>query len=517
MGMDNRKSYALWAEDLHVSYHLEQQCVEALRGVSIYAGPGEVIGITGKSGSGKTTLAGALSGLLPAGAVCCCKKVQIAGVDITDPVNGRRGRSFASGGDPFHMLLRDRIAVIMQNPQVCMDPSMTVQGQLAEAMRLCGKRPKKKDMAALLSSVGIADPASCMKKYPFELSGGMCQRILIAMAALKSPRVIIADEPTSALDRELGRQMLQLLIDTAKRSRSALLLISHDMDSLYACCQRVYHISQGKIAKMRQDAADRAPDAMSESAVKGGRDGGASGELLLSFDGVTKDYRRMKAHFFRHRRQIPEGVTAIELTLHAGENFGLTGPSGSGKTTIARLVAGLTSPDEGTICYMGDLAGYPAGKKGRIQMIFQDTYGSLNPALTIGHILSEAYRCHTGERSVSQQFLLEKLSEVGLPAFTLRKKPGELSGGERQRVCIAKALLSDPILLILDEPTASLDMDTAQKVVNLILDIQKRRGLTCLWISHDERLIGRICSRRGMLLDGYLKTDGGTERFDRNV
>lgn len=544
---DSQKGYSIEERQSDdIVLHIEELCVEyrsakekhpAVRGCSLRVRAGEIVGLTGPSGCGKTTTARAVTGLLSAGAAVHVRKLSMCGYDLRklygcDAAEHRSGSTSETHREIRHILRRD-VAWVVQHPQQALNPSMTVGKQLSAAIRdrrraTGGENEGEKSgngsvgeaALGLLRQVGITDPEQCMKLYPFELSGGMCQRIILAMALLRKPRLIVADEPTASLDPMIRSRMIRLLVDTAKKNGSALLLISHDRAMLADVCCCVYQMEQGTIKEVVCSEKVGIYDDGSQAEPQGDADrinvhGSALERKIpvLTMVRVTKDFSRYGRHVFYHKKKRPEGVSDISLCIYEGENYGLIGESGSGKSTVGRLAAGLIKPDSGTVAYSFLRDSSLRRRAGEVQIVFQDTAGALNPALTVGGIFREVCLCRGGKgdeggRPMQQIRWDDVLSEVGLPPEMADRRPAELSGGERQRVCIARALLSHPKLLILDEPTASLDHETAAEIVRLLRRIQNIRKLSCLWISHDLSLIDAVCTRVGVLLHGELVEEG---------
>ena len=501
----------LEVRNLNVQYHTEQGVCQAVCGVSFSVEKGEIAGIVGESGSGKSTAMRAVMGLLKSNARVTADEIRVSGE------SPRPGRN---------------IAMIFQDSLSCLNPSVRIGRQIAETVRVregCTWREAKKRALELLDLVGIRQPRIRMRQYPFELSGGMRQRVVIAIALACRPDLIIADEPTTALDAAVQAQILLLLRRIVRETGTSLLLVSHDLGVIASMCSSVYVMHSGEIVEsgcaedifyapredytreLLESAAGRTKDmrrSLSEGRPRADRE-----EILLSLEHVTRQY---DSH---------EGVRDISLTLEEGKTYALVGESGSGKTTLARILSGILKPDSGSVLYSGREAEGSACT-GKIQMVFQDPAASLNPCLTAGQTLEEALRA--ADRSGVEQETTRKMSarekkqirrdraaamleQVGLSAEDMGKYPGSFSGGQRQRIAIARALITGPELLICDEALSSLDAMTGSRILELLLRFQRERGISILFISHDLHMVRRVSSRVGVLYGGRLVESGRTK------
>ena len=501
----------LEVRNLNVQYHTEQGVCQAVCGVSFSVEKGEIAGIVGESGSGKSTAMRAVMGLLKRNARVTADEIRVSGE------SPRPGRN---------------IAMIFQDSLSCLNPSVRIGRQIAETVRVregCTWREAKKRALELLDLVGIRQPRIRMRQYPFELSGGMRQRVVIAIALACRPDLIIADEPTTALDAAVQAQILLLLRRIVRETGTSLLLVSHDLGVIASMCSGVYVMHSGEIVEsgcaedifyapredytreLLESAAGRTKDMrrpLSEGRPQADRE-----ETLVSLEHVTREY---DSH---------EGVRDISLTLEAGKTYALVGESGSGKTTLARILSGILKPDSGSVLYRGREAEGSACT-GKIQMVFQDPAASLNPCLTAGQTLEEALRA--ADRSGVERETTRKMSpgekkqirrdraaamleQVGLSAEDMGKYPGSFSGGQRQRIAIARALITGPELLICDEALSSLDAMTGSRILELLLGFQRERGISILFISHDLHMVRRVSSRVGVLYGGRLVESGRTK------
>ena len=499
----------LEVRNLSVQYHTGQESRQALDGISFSVGEGETVGIVGESGSGKSTAMLAVMGLLGDSA-----EVSSDGITVCE-------RPVQPGRD---------IAIILQDSLNCLNPAVKIGRQITETVRIhrkCTRREAKERAEELLDMAGIRSPKLRMGQYPFELSGGMRQRVAIAIALACEPRVIIADEPTTALDAAVQVQILHLLKRIVEDTGTSLLVVSHDMGVIAALCSRVYVMKTGRI--IEAGSAEEIFYAPVHEYTK---------KLLRD----TKGHKPIPTHpqeaHLRGRPQPPllrlehvtkvfgtdEGIRDVSMEIRAGEVYALAGESGSGKTTLARLLTGLLAPDDGKILYRGECLDAGKGKRawngksawnGKIQMVFQDAYGSLNPCLTVGQALSEALRAQGGKDGLTpaerRRRVEEMLCMAGLSPEDADRYPDEFSGGERQRIGIARALIPEPELLICDEAFSALDASTRKQILKLLLSIQKSRKIACLFISHDLALIRQVSSRISVLCRGRLAETGETK------
>jgi len=493
-------------QGLCVQYHTEKKNQskagdagsETLHGVSFSVEEGEIVGLVGESGSGKSTAMLAVMGLLKGKAEVSFERMSLCG---EAPVPGRNA------------------AMVFQDAQSCLNPTVKVGRQIAETIRArrgCGRKEARERAEELLDQVGIHNPRLRMKQYPFELSGGMRQRVVIAAALACEPKLIIADEPTTALDVAVQAQIILLLKRIVRETGTSLLLVSHDMGVTAALCSRVYVMRQGRIAEYgtAEEIFYSPREAYTRRLLRDAKGfrrpsaGGKERRPLLEIRYLTKEFDTM------------EGIRDVSLEIFEGETFALAGESGSGKTTLARILSGILTEDSGEILYRGERlerkrSGSVCG--GKIQMVFQDPYAALNPCLTAGQALEEALR---GAGRISGKELTREerrerigavLEQAGLRREDADRYPREFSGGQRQRICIARALITEPELLICDEALSSLDAGAREQILSLLLEIQKERGIACLFISHDMHVVRQVSDRIGVMYGGSLVEAGRTK------
>jgi len=527
--------------DLTVVFPTRHGPFTAVDGADLSVGAGEIHGLVGESGAGKSTVGAAVMGLLePPG------RIERGTIRL-------RGQT-VSGLDAAAMraLRGKRIGMIFQDPLTSLNPLFTIRQQLTETIRthLPATEPQADARALdLLRRVGIPDPDTRLDQYPHQFSGGMRQRVVIALALCSDPEVIVADEPTTALDASVQAQILDLIKTLARDKGVGVILITHDMGVIAETADRVSVMYRGKVVETGPTrlvlgkpghgytraliAAVPRPGARRDrfpviaygaptpkvAVARLARDWGgepANPGPLVAVEGLTKRFLQRPALWPSNRRYLT-AVDDVSFRIGAGEIFGLVGESGSGKSTVARLLAGLAQADAGRIAFAGqdvtgarDLGWY----RRQIQMIFQDPFSSLNPRMRVDRIVAEPARHH---RLYSGQALQRRvddlLDRVGLGAAAGRKYPHEFSGGQRQRISIARALATEPRFLICDEPTSALDVSIQAQILNILKDLQTHLGLTMLFISHDLPVVRQMCDRVGVMQGGRLVELAETERL----
>jgi ABC-type glutathione transport system ATPase component len=478
-----------------------------LRDLSMRLEAGQAFGLVGESGAGKSTLVHAILGLLP-------KSARTRGSIL---VEGEQvvGRSEAE----LRRIRGARVSVVLQDPATALNPLWPVGAQVAEAVAAHQQlsRSELRDRAVgLLAAAGIPDAPERFLAYPHELSGGLRQRVAIAIAMANDPALIVADEPTSALDASVRHHVLDGLATPRQRTGAALLLISHDLGVVEGSVDMVGVLHAGELIEVGP-AGDvlRSPRAPFTSELVASRlhlrvpprptarrDAGPP--VLVARDLVREHPRR------RPTSGGGPAVSGVSLELHSGETLGLVGESGSGKTTLARLLAGIESPTAGSIDYQGR----PLSTMGRsprrafrraVQFVPQDPAAALDPLMTIGVAVTEPLRIGRTPRDEREDRLAELLGEVGLPASHLvHRYPHELSAGQRQRVVIARALAMEPTVLLLDEPVSLLDATTRAEVLRLLRQLQEQLGLTFLLVSHDLAVVQHMADRIAVMHEGRI-------------
>lgn len=539
--------------NLRIEFPSRHGTVIAVDDVTLTVQPGEVLGVVGESGAGKSTIGNAVIGLLePPGKMTAghvlLKQEQI---DTLAPEAKRRIRG-------------RRIGMIFQDPLTSLDPLQTIEQQLIETIDLHLKLGEKKSRARaidLLHQVGIPDPENRIKNYPHQFSGGMRQRVVIALALCAEPEVIIADEPTTALDVSIQAQILELMRRLCKDKQVGMLIITHDMGVIAEITDRVavmYHgrlVEEGTTAKILGNPDHRytqslisavpRPDVrlkrfpMVDYIEKEGerkklldlsthwlgkvRDFDTVEGPLLSLSNLVMTFVTKPALLKRNRVTF-NAVDDVSFDIKQGEVFGLVGESGSGKSTVARMICSLYTPAAGSVNFAGtDLTKIKSETerdyyRRQMQMIFQDPFSSLNGRMRVMDIVAEPIRFHklASSRREVEQIVMDLLDHVGLGAQAALRFPHEFSGGQRQRISIARALATRPRFLICDEPTSALDVSIQAQILNLLKDLQEELGLTMLFISHDLPVIRQMCDRVGVMKTGKLVEVSATEDLFEN-
>ncbi|GGF44428.1 ABC transporter ATP-binding protein [Aliidongia dinghuensis] len=493
----------LAVEDLSIALPPGGDRALAVEGVSLAIRPGEALCVVGESGSGKSMIANAVMGLLPRPHVRpTAGRILFEGRDLLDlseaALRELRGR---------------RIGMIFQEPMTALNPIMRIGDQIAEVyqshMRI-GRRECRERVLADLADVGLPDPARLIDSYPFRLSGGQRQRVMIAAALALEPALLIADEPTTALDVTTQAQILKLVRDLQRRRGMALLFITHDFGVVAEVADRVAVMQRGRLVEEgpARDVLDRPSHPYTRqliAAIPHGRPAErcqAEAPVLLELDRLGKTYPLPKGRTFT-------ALNDVSLMLRKGETLGIVGESGSGKSTIGRCVVGLTQPTSGRVLFEGvDISKLNArGMKpyrGRIQMVFQDPYASLNPRHRIGTAVTTGMVMQGVPRAKARERAAELLALVGLGAEALDRYPHEFSGGQRQRIGIARALAMEPDLLVADEPVSALDVSVQAQVLELFAEVRRKFDLGLLFITHDLRVAAQMCDRVAVMRAGEL-------------
>ena len=465
---------------------------------------GSSVGLVGRSGAGKTTVGNALLGLLP------------ATMRVTEGSEARLGSDdlLALRGEALRAVRGRRLAMVFQEPLLALDPAMRVGAQLAGALQAHGLATGAEAMeraVAMLARVGLADAAAAVRRYPHELSGGMRQRLLLALALLLQPDVLIADEPTTALDPTLQAQLLDLLDKLRAETGTALLLISHDLDLVAERCDRALLLEDGRIVaegpageiaarrRVVVPASDRSATAHAT----------ASGGPLVALDDVAVHFGAARSLLGGAAEPV-RAVDGVSLSIRRGECVALIGESASGKTTLARAALGLEPITSGRALFGGvDLAQMDAhelrGLRRRAQLVSQDAGASLTPHLSVEALVTEGLLVHEiAEGAEAQRRGMVLLHEVGLDESFAPRLARSLSSGERQRVAIARALACEPMLLICDEPVANLDAESHARLLALLAELRERHKLALLLISHDLHAARALASRVAVMFAGRI-------------
>ncbi len=476
---------------------------EALSNMGLTLAPGERFGIVGESGSGKTLTALAITGLLPDDAQVT-GSIKIDGVPLP-----RSEREMAR-------LRGKRIGMVFQEPMTALNPLIRVNDQIEEAIRINSVASAPQiEVPNLLREVGLELRHG--DRFAHQLSGGQRQRVMIAMALASQPDILIADEPTSALDLITQRRVLDLIAEICTRRHMALLFISHDLKAVAWLCSRVAVMHRGKLIETGrvQDVLGAPKQAYTQKLVAASRFDVRPvvrppiGEPLLEVRGVSREYRQGGPWPFGGKPL--KAVDDVSLRVGAAECVALVGPSGCGKTTLAKIIVGLDRATGGEVSFAGERyhgSDLPKARRRDISLVFQDPFGSFDPRLTIAQSIGEPLRLEKLDAGTRVDRLIEAVETVGLHQEMLRRYPHEFSGGQRQRLAIARALVTKPKLLVLDEPVSALDVSVRGEVLALLARLQADFGLTYLVISHDLDMVRAIADRVLVMEAGRIVEEG---------
>ncbi|ACS59717.1 ABC transporter ATP-binding protein [Rhizobium leguminosarum] len=499
-----------------------------LQDVSFELAGGETLCIAGESGSGKSVTSLSIMGLLPKASLRVASGSVLLGERDLLKLSDRGMRS-VRGGD---------IAMVFQEPMTSLNPVMSVGNQLTEAIRAHqGSENAEAVALKMLDAVQITDPARRLKQYPHELSGGMRQRVMIAMALSCRPKVLIADEPTTALDVTVQAQILRLMRELKREFGASIILITHDMGVVAEMADRVVIMQNGRIVEQGTTLAifQRPKEAYTQQLLAAvPRLGAFAGtdrppritqravETLhpdrtpvLNVRDLTVTYGNAASRFFKGKPPVA-AVDDVSFDILPGETLGLVGESGSGKSTTGKAVLGLI-PFKGNVLIDGrNIAGLSQREMRPVrrsaQMIFQDPYASLDPRMAVGKAIGEPMVIHgIGNHSERQDRVAELLRRVGLTPDAATRYPHEFSGGQRQRICIARALALEPKLIVADESVAALDVSVRARVLDLLLELQETMGLAYLFISHDMAVVERMSHNVAVMRAGRI-IETGTRR-----
>ncbi len=500
-------------DNLHVDFATENGTLHAVRGVSFEIQPGQTVALVGESGSGKSVTALSVLRLLPYPAASHPKgRILFGGEDLL--AAGERALRAVRGND---------IAMIFQEPMSSLNPLHTVERQVSEALILhrgMRRAAARARTIELLAEVGIPDPESRLDDFPHQLSGGQRQRVMIAMALANEPKLLIADEPTTALDVTVQAQILELLRDLQQKRGMAILFITHDLQVVRRMADVTHVMTNGEIVESGPTETIFANPAhpYTRKLLAAEPRGEAPAANPAAEAIVTADRLRVwfpiKRGLFRRTVGHIKAVDDVDVAIRRGETLGVVGESGSGKTTLGRALLRLIA-SEGRIVFLGrDIAGLSWGAmrplRKDMQIVFQDPFGSLSPRMSVGEIVAEGLTVHAPRLTPDERTarVVRALAEVGLNPDDRHRYPHEFSGGQRQRISIARAMVLEPRFVVLDEPTSALDMSVQAQVVDLLRDLQKRYGLTYLFISHDLRVVRALANELMVMRGGKVVEHG---------
>ena len=539
----------LTIRDLHVRFAAPGGFIRAVTGASFRVRPRSTVALVGESGSGKSVVSQSIMRILPRNGEITRGEILFAdqrgdgaAVDLARLPRDSAAMRAIRGG---------RISIIFQEPMTSLSPLHTVGNQVGEALRLhrpVGAAEATELTRETLRLVGFPDPNRALRSYPFELSGGLRQRAMIAMALVCRPALLIADEPTTALDVTIQAQILKLVLELQHELGMAVLLITHDLGVVANVAEEIVVMYRGEVVEsgtledlfrrpehpylrallravprfdmkpgerlipIREVAAGDAPYLMAEKATW---PPGPSAPLLECV-GLRKAYAIRKTGWFGSAKRAVQvvAIDGVSLKIERGECLGLVGESGCGKTTLAKVLLRAVTPDSGSVAFNDhgkriDVLELESDRlkqfRRQVQFIFQDPFGSLNPRMTVFDILEEPLAIHgIGDARSRREMVDELVALVGLDRNHLRRYPHSFSGGQRQRIGIARALSLRPDLVICDEPTSALDVSIQAQILNLLMDLKKKLGLTYLFISHNLAVVDYIADRIAVMCAGRI-------------
>lgn len=487
---------------------------EVVHGIDLSVERGQIVGLVGESGSGKSVSSLSIMKLLPEETKVVADEMTFDGISLLSRTE-----------EEWQALRGNRISMVFQEPMTSLNPVLTIEKQVEEGLLLHenekykdNKKMRRERVLEALAEAGLKNPEELLSKYPHQLSGGMRQRVMIAIAMLNHPELLIADEPTTALDAATQEIILELLKYYSTTYKTAILFISHDLSLVARLCDRVLVLKNGTVVERgtkeeifehpKENYTRRLVAAAKGKQLTGTEDAAGAGYVsacgitpLLQLKNATIAYREKS---FFGKEIITSAVKNVSFSLKKGEILGLVGESGSGKSTISKALTGLLPLTEGQLITAEGIR--------RPQMVFQDPYGSLNPAKKIGWILEEPLKIQGGfTKKERKRLVMEALKEVELEEVHAKRYVRELSGGQRQRVAIAAALIQKPEIVILDEPVSALDVTVQGQILELLYRLKEEHGMSYVFVSHDMNVIRRICDRVIVLYRGEIVEEGHTE------
>ena len=507
-------------KNLSVRFPASAPGVLAVRNVSFDIQKGETVALVGESGSGKTVSALSILRLLPPGAHHPTGEILLEGKDLLRATESE-----------IRHVRGNRISIIFQEPMTSLNPLHTVETQVSEVLKIhrgMSNGAARQRTLELLEKVGIRDAESRLSAYPHQLSGGQRQRVMIAMALANEPDLLIADEPTTALDVTIQAQILDLLKDLQRELHMALLLITHDLGIVRKMANRTCVMKDGEVVE--RGPAEEVFTAPKHPYTKRLLEAQPKGEppqidmkapVILEAEHL-KVWFPVKQGFLRRTVSHIKAVDGVSFKLRGAQTLGIVGKSGSGKTTLGLALLRLVS-SEGPIAYVGKrIDGLKSAEmrplRREMQIVFQDPYGSLSPRLSVGQIIEEGLLIQQPGLTPEErrEHVSAAMIEVGLDPDWQDRYPHEFSGGQRQRIAIARAMILQPKFLMLDEPTSALDVSVQAQIVDLLRDLQKKRSLAYLFISHDLKVMRALASYVMVMRNGVVVEEGPTaEIFER--
>jgi peptide/nickel transport system ATP-binding protein len=517
--------------DLVVAYRRGKVWTDVVHGVSLAVRPGETLGLVGESGSGKTTLAlAALRSLAPGGRVES-GKVRLAGQDL-----------YALDDSALRRLWRDQVGLVPQDPRRSLNPTLSIGDQVGELMPAgLSATERRARVIAALEQVRLADAERVAERYPHQLSGGMLQRVMIAMALCRAPALLVLDEPTTALDVTTEAVILDLIRDLVHGRDTAVLYVTHNLGVVAGLCDRVAVMRAGALVEegtvtvvFRQPehpytqellaSAPRVGTRVVSRPLSDSEEYRTVATPALATHHLTKRFplrRTLSDWLARRPARAVHAATDVDLAIPSRRTLGLVGESGSGKSTLGLCITGLVEPDAGTVTVLGELlparlAHRSERQLGRVQMVLQHPEDALNPHRTVGETLARPLQRLRGlAASEVEEAVAALLAQVRLPADFAVRRPGRLSGGERQRVAIARAFAAHPDVLILDEPVSALDVTVQAAILDLLESLQAASGTSYLFISHDLAAISRLADRIAVMYLGQVMEMGSAGDVQR--
>ncbi|WP_210485277.1 ABC transporter ATP-binding protein [Microvirga antarctica] len=506
----------LSVQDLSVAFRQSGTDTLAVDRISFDIQPGETLALVGESGSGKSVSALSILKLLPyPSAHHPSGRILFKGRDL-----------IASDEDAMRRVRGSDITMVFQEPMTSLNPLHTIERQVGEILKVhkgLSERQARERTLELLALVGIRDAESRLDAYPHQLSGGQRQRVMIAMCLANEPDLLIADEPTTALDVTVQAQILKLLAELKSRLNMSMLFITHDLGIVRKVADRVcvmlkgQIVEQGRVEDVFRDPQHAYTQKLLAAEPKGRANPVAEGAPTVVEAGPIKVWFPIKRGFFRKTVGYVKAVDGVSVRIRKGETVGIVGESGSGKTTLGLAIIRLVSSD-GPIVFLGNRIDHLRANEIRpmrkdLQVVFQDPYGSLSPRMSIAEIVAEGLKVQNKGLDYLEQreIVARALFDVGLDPAAMDRYPHEFSGGQRQRIAIARAMALEPQFIMLDEPTSALDMSVQVQIVELLRDLQKRRNLAYMFISHDLRVVRALANHVIVMQDGKVVEEGSAQ------